>query len=259
MGGALVRRERGLSHLTELGRRLLPLFEQCHESALNARAVAEAVKAQKLAGLRLAMHSGVSVGPFADHLCELLRACDGLTLEISRGDAAETATALRNGDAALAIAEPDGMTWERFESWPLFREPIVVCFCAEHPFATADSVSPAALRRERVIVSRRGVVRRLDEALGAVAADVVATLEITEESDARMLVAAGAAVALAPLSAIAGEGVATARLEGPPLSRELRLFAVQGRRREPAAAMLATLLRAADWSDYALEAAMDTA
>ena len=33
LGGDLFRRERSLSHLTELGTRMLPLLQQCYESA----------------------------------------------------------------------------------------------------------------------------------------------------------------------------------------------------------------------------------
>src|SRR3546814_11857952 len=37
LGGELLRRERALSHLTELGQRMLPMLRRCYESALTAK------------------------------------------------------------------------------------------------------------------------------------------------------------------------------------------------------------------------------
>lgn len=54
-GGDLFRRERNLSHLTELGQRMLPLVQQCYESALGAVNLAKAVKRGEIATLRLAL------------------------------------------------------------------------------------------------------------------------------------------------------------------------------------------------------------
>ena len=38
LGGELLRRERQHSHLTELGRRMLPLLQQCYDAATSANA-----------------------------------------------------------------------------------------------------------------------------------------------------------------------------------------------------------------------------
>jgi len=38
LGGELIRRERNLSHLTELGRRVLPMLRRCYETAASGSA-----------------------------------------------------------------------------------------------------------------------------------------------------------------------------------------------------------------------------
>jgi DNA-binding transcriptional LysR family regulator len=43
LGGELLRRERALSHLTELGRRILPMLRQCYQTALAAKTVAASI------------------------------------------------------------------------------------------------------------------------------------------------------------------------------------------------------------------------
>jgi DNA-binding transcriptional LysR family regulator len=255
LGGELVRRERGLTHLTELGRQMLPLLRQCHESALQARAVAHALHHGRRASLPIAATHGVGLGPFVPHLAELLAAFEGLGLTIHRGDAEETARALREGEAELAIAEPGTMTWERFESWPLFADPMALLVHPGHRLAGQASAALDALAGERLALRRHCSAGPAMEALLAAAGiDLDAAVRVATDEDAVALVAAGAAVALAP-AAIAAPALRRVGLSGVALSREIRLHAVQGRRRDPPAAMLLTQLRAADFSVYSGPAA----
>ena len=51
LGGELFRRERNLSHLTDLGTRMQPLMQQCYDSALNAKSLATSLKSGEIAPL----------------------------------------------------------------------------------------------------------------------------------------------------------------------------------------------------------------
>src|SRR5580658_2859247 len=44
LGGELLRRERALSHLTELGQSILPMLRQCYETAVTAKTVAASMR-----------------------------------------------------------------------------------------------------------------------------------------------------------------------------------------------------------------------
>jgi DNA-binding transcriptional LysR family regulator len=250
LGGELLRRERGLTHLTDLGRQMLPLLTQCHESAQNARAVADAMRHRRRASLRIAASLGVGLGPFAPHLAELLGAFEGLGLAVHRGDAEETARALREGEADLAIAEPAAMGWERFESWPLFADPMALLVHPGHRLAGQSSAPLAALAGERLALRRHCSAGPTIEALLAASGiDLNTAVRVGADEDAVALVATGAAVALAPAS-VAAPMLCRVGLEGVALARELRLHAVQGRPREPSATMLLTQLRAANFGAY---------
>src|SRR5512135_2663120 len=65
LGGQLVRRERTLSHLTELGQRMLPLLMQCYESAVNAKSLARSFKTGKTTSLSIALSPTINVGLLA--------------------------------------------------------------------------------------------------------------------------------------------------------------------------------------------------
>lgn len=251
LGGELVRRERGLTHLTELGERMLPLLTQCHESAVSARAVAAALRSRKVAGLRLVLSHGVDAAPFAPHLAELMRAMGGLALRMLRADPAGTAEALRDGTADLALCPPEAMGWERFESWHLFREPLSLVVPRGHAFADRASVEVAALATERLLVRRHCPTTAVAEAvLAGLGTAPAATVEVWGDLDHAALLAAQAGVGLLPTSTSLPAGCVRVAVEGLALARDICVWAAQGRQRGPAAAMLLTQLRAADWSRY---------
>jgi DNA-binding transcriptional LysR family regulator len=49
LGGDLFRRDRKLSHLTDLGQRMLPLMQQCYDMAQGAKSLAGSIKRGEIA------------------------------------------------------------------------------------------------------------------------------------------------------------------------------------------------------------------
>ena len=101
LGGELLRRERALSHLTELGQRVLPMLRHCYETALAAKMVAASIRKKETAPLTIAISHTVSLDRFERLLRELARALPGLQLTLRRGSGREVAEALRLGTAEL--------------------------------------------------------------------------------------------------------------------------------------------------------------
>ena len=95
LGGDLIRRERRHSHLTELGRRMLPLMQQCYDAATSAQSLARAVKSSEVAPLALGVTIAVNISTFMPTIGELFRAYPGLQLKIRRGDGREISRAVR--------------------------------------------------------------------------------------------------------------------------------------------------------------------
>src|SRR6516225_1563596 len=88
LGGDLFRRERNLTHLTEFGRRMLPLMRQCYESALAAKKLASSIKSGSVVSLTLALSQAVSMTLLVRPLSELTRLFPSLELRFIRGTAA---------------------------------------------------------------------------------------------------------------------------------------------------------------------------
>jgi DNA-binding transcriptional LysR family regulator len=92
LGGELLRRERALSHLTELGQRMLPMLRQCYETAHAAKMLAASIKNSEAAPLSIAVSHTVALNRFTTMLRELSRAFPGLQLKMHRGSGCQSAS-----------------------------------------------------------------------------------------------------------------------------------------------------------------------
>lgn len=111
LGGELFRRERQRTHLTELGRMMLPLLQRCLEGAKEAKALAGSLRHGSYAPLQLGLSRTVDLGQLIKPLTELVRSLPGLELRIARGSAPEIAEWLEGGDIELALAGPLERSW----------------------------------------------------------------------------------------------------------------------------------------------------
>lgn len=250
-GGELFQRERSLTHLTELGVKMLPLVQQCYESAAAAKSLANALKSGAVAPLRLALSSSVTISILLPQLTEVSRAFAGIELRFFRGSSVELADCLKKGGADLAVAGPLAGEWERSDRWPLFTESFVLAVGEAHRLAGCASVGLAELRGERLV--RRMHCERLEDFDAMLKAHGLVgeqRHEASSEADVAGLLTAGVGVALMPASADLPASLRRVAIEDADLSREVSVYGVAGRPRPPIASAFLKLLRASDWSAY---------
>lgn len=250
LGGDLFRRERNLTHLTELGRLMLPLLTQCYDSAAAAKQLAVSYKKGACAPLCLALSHTVNLTLLIKPLTELVKAFPGLELKFSRGTSGEVDQQLRHGDAEVAIACPLADPWERLDSWVLFTERFELAVPATHPLAM----------RNALLLSQLADIRLLPRAYCEQAGTLAGILShhglsqdfqdrISSDHDLLALLAASVGVSFMPQSSIASDGVRLVQVQDLELMRPVVLYAVAGRQRSPAANGLLRLLRAANWPE----------
>lgn len=121
LGGELFKRERGLTHLTDLGVKMAPLVQQCFDSAVAAKSLANSLKSGAVTPLKLALSSSTNIAILLPQLIELSRNFAGMELKFFRGAAAELADQLKRGGADLGVAGPLTGEWERFTDGPCSR------------------------------------------------------------------------------------------------------------------------------------------
>jgi DNA-binding transcriptional LysR family regulator len=251
LGGELLRRERTLSHLTEPGNRMLPLMQQCYETALSAISLAHAVRAGETAPLSIVISRTISVAPLMAPLRELCRASPGVQLRLIRGSGQEIAELLKRGEAEFAIAGPLGETWERLDTWPLFVEPFELIVNRDHGFAGRNAIGFDQLVGERFLVlAGCEVADEFSRRLSVQGITTAGTHQVATDCDLLALLEAILGIAIIPASAIWSERLRRVPLKGLDLSRPVTLYGVAGRQRSPIARTALNLLRAADWSRH---------
>lgn len=249
LGGELFRRERSLSHLTELGKLMLPLLTQAYENAQAAKALATSYKTGTSAPLRLALSQTINLSLLVPSLAELVKIFPGLELKFFRGTAAQIAEHLKRAESELAIAGPIKAGWERLDAWPLFEEGYVLVANRSNPLALRNTLNFSDLVKQRLI-SRSYCEQAFEctSLLKAQGIDDKSADQVLSDQDLIPLLQAHVGVSIMPESSVSSDLVALP-IDGLRLRRMVSLYAVAGRERSPAAAALFKLLRTADWSE----------
>jgi DNA-binding transcriptional LysR family regulator len=252
LGGDLIRREGKLSHLTELGRRMLPLMQRCYESAVTARELARAVTKSELAPLSISFSHSVNVEHFMDPVSELFRTFPGLQLRLRHGPGADILKSLKEGGVDLAVAGAVEDGWDRLDRWPLFSEGFEIEMHAEHPLSRKNAVcvrdlSSQSLFKQTGCEDRPAIARWFEEQ-GAL---LDAAHEFDSHHDLNSLLVASGGVAIVPQSAPRTSSLKRLNLSGLDVTRTVYVYAVAGRQRSSATTALLNLLRSSDFATAA--------
>lgn len=246
-GGELFRRERRLTHLTELGQRMMPILQKCEDSASSAKALAKSIKTGTTAPLALAISHSVSMSLLIPILKDLSKSFDGLDLVLLRGSQEEIAQYLKLGVAELAIAETLDQKWERFVSWPLCSEAYQLAFGRHHRFANRSAIEVADLAGESLVIDKSSTVTEVFQALlKQHNVQAGATQESGTPDDCMAMIAAGIGAGIVPHSATSSADLARLPINGAALIRSVAVFGVAGRQRSRAGTALLRLLRSAN-------------
>jgi DNA-binding transcriptional LysR family regulator len=249
LGGQLMRREGKLSHLTDLGERMLPLMLRCYESALAAKSLASSFKLGSAQALLLVLARSIDLACIIDCLGEIQRRCSTLQFKILRGSASEIGETLKKGQADLAIAGPLEEAWDRLDRHSLYEEELTLAVAPQHRLAGRNQVTIEDLAGERIIL----------DAACELATELAAQLQkdgLSEENllrlgsrqDILMLLEANLGVGFLPAGPQRRGGLRIIQVDGLRTRRQISLYTVAGRQRSSATEAMIKLLRARDWS-----------
>jgi len=249
LGGPLFHRERANTHLTELGRAMLPHIEQSYLAAQSARALAEAFKRGDIAPLRLGLSNAVSSRLFTEVLNGVRSGVPNFELAVEGGSETQVREAMLKGDADLVVLAEDGTMPERMRAWPLFDEHFRLIIAASHPLAVKTTLMLSDLDGVDIIDrSNCSGCERLRQLCAA--SGVMPRFRHRVDSIEQLinLVREGFGIGFMPRSDRLAEGIVGRSIERVEIDRKVSLATVAGRPFSAATDAFVKLARSRDWA-----------
>jgi LysR family transcriptional regulator, hydrogen peroxide-inducible genes activator len=225
LGGPLLRRERHVTCLTDLGEMVRPHLETVYEAAVEAKRLSREVRQRKTVCLKLGIMSSISPHEIVDLVAALKSSYDGFELRLWNATAHELRERLLAGDLdAVFYALPDKESDKRIHVVPLFAEPLVIIVHRGHLLATRHAISLRELDGERYI-------RRMNWEFAGYSDRTLKEIGVTcapahwsERDDWTLaMVAAGLGYAFMPQNAAHHPGVVALPLIEPQVWRNVNL------------------------------------
>jgi len=248
LGGQLFRRERHLTHLTDLGRLMLEHFSVMSRAAEAAKR--EAQDYTKLAGsqLKLGIFASIGAGVLTGYLTTLRDQAPDLKLHIWEANCEELETALLGGEIDIALTSSPELD-ERIRMTPLFREAFCISFAPGHRFGAMKAVPIRELQGEDYIKRLHcEFPSNLARLGGPKPYDAVNIRYVGEREDwIQSLVRAGLGCAVMPENLPLLPGLEIRPLIDPEVFRQISLATVAGRPHSPAVAAAVTAAQRYRW------------
>ena len=257
-GGLLFRRERHLTHLTDLGRLVRPQLEQIWQQSEAAKTTARSFL--KLENATLNVGLMCTIGPLRaiGFLNSFWRDHPGIEITLLEGVPSRLAELLYDGSLDVAVmAQADGFE-ERFDVVPLYREHFVLAFPAGHRFEQQNAIRFSDIEGEaylrRINCEYRDHITEVGRELG-VSWRVAYRSE--REDWIQTMVMAGMGICFMPEYSVVVLGLQTRRVVEPDVVREVSVVTVAGRRFSPAVAAFVRAIKAYPWPTSAADPEVD--
>lgn len=248
VGGPLIRREGRNTHLTQLGRSLLDLFESLDTNARYIEQTAQSLVGGKNPVLRLGVMCSIGPGPIAGFLTEHQRSNPDLVFELRDYTRSDIASALLEGSIDLAILGASVKDETRFHHTRLYDETMVIACARDDPLAAGASVGLGEVTSRPYLDRLQCEFRHLF--LSASQRDgftprVVASSD--NEDWIQNMIQKGAGVAIVPDRWVTLPGITSVRLKDPKLTRTVSAAIPIGRADNPSVQGVLKALQKHKW------------
>ena len=249
LGGPLVHRERGNTHLTELGQLVRPYFEQVVAQTDEARKRARAHV--RLEGTSLSVGLMCTIGP--SKLVDLFIGFDkrhkGVELYLKDGPATSLEDALIKGDLDVAIYSTPGSPSDSLHYLPIYDERFVIAVSPGHPLARLNAVTFKNLHGHRYL--SRANCEYVDY-IRKIAADQGVEVERPYRSERddwiQAMTLAGVGFTMIPEYAVTMPGLVVRELIEPEVTRTISVVTVRGRPHSPAVGAFVSECKQYPWA-----------
>ena len=245
-GGLLFNRKRAQTHLTELGRTVLPHLQQIYEASEAATSLATSIGRAEVTPLVIGVANGLSSPLLDEILGSLSVALPGLEIDLRAGTSEHLIEAsLKGGIDLLLIVQVDHVP-DRIEIWPLFVQRYGLATRADHPLALDAAPSLADVIYEKWIDCSDEGTTLWRKVMALAGHDAAFGHRADSRALARRLILLGLGCAILPTDA-QGDGIMVTEFGDHALGVQIMMGAVAGRRRGHAADAFVREARSRDW------------
>ena len=247
LGGALFRRERKLTHCTDLGRLMRPHFERMVEASEAARAESQDFSTMETATLNLGVMCTIGPVRLIGFIERLRAEVPALELRLKDAPGKRLVDEMMAGKIDIALIGLPEFP-ERFDTQSLYGERYIVAFARGHRFEKMNTVPLHELDQEDYLLRMNCEYPDHFDALGTPSPVKVNVRYRSErETWVQSLILAGMGCAVMPEFLPILPGIATRILTEPEIQREISLVTVSGRQYSPPVQAFIRLAQRYDW------------
>jgi DNA-binding transcriptional LysR family regulator len=248
LGGPLFHRERNNTHLSELGRMMLPYLESVHASTQAAKAAAKS--ARKIENVTLTLGAMCTIGPqlVADLIVRFQAEHPDVEVSVIDGEAAVMIEKLEKGDLHISIVGVPEDLPDTLHQVPVFTERFVIVIPRDHPWAEKNAIRVAELNGEPYVGRTNCEVFQMvtqDFARRGVATKKV--FSSPRDDWVQKMIKAGLGFGFFPEFCVTDPDLIVRPLIEPEYSRTIYLATVRGRPHSPAIGAFVREARRHSW------------
>lgn len=248
VGGLLFRRERNLTHITDLGLLMKPRLQLVLDGLSEVKR--DAKRFLTLADANITLGIMCTIGPrrLTGLIAEFGRRFPGVSIKLVEGIARDLAGKIEKGEIDLAImANPEGFS-ERIEAHSLYGERFVVAFPEQHRFAIMNGIPMREIHGENYLRRINCEYRdHLSKIADECQADAPLVFASEREDWIQNMVAGGLGICIIPEFSAVIPGIHVRPLVDPEVSRDVCLIWMTGRRHSPAVSAFVKMARGHPW------------
>lgn len=248
LGGPLFHRERGNTHLSELGRMMFPYLQTVEEQARAAREQARAVK--KLEKATLIIGTMCTIGPqlVVELMIRFQAAHPDVEVRVVDAGAPQMIEMLEKGELEVAIVGVPGELPESLHQVPVFEERFVIVLPPNHRLVMHDEVRAAELDKEPYVSrSNCEVFEPVRKELRSRGIFLRKVFSSPRDDWVQGMIKAGLGVGFFPEFAVTDTDLVVRPLVEPSFSRTIYLTTVRGRPHSPAVGAFVQEARRYPW------------
>jgi DNA-binding transcriptional LysR family regulator len=248
LGGPLFHRERNNTHLSELGRMMMPYLQSVADSAHAAKTAA--LSAKKAENVTLTLGAMCTIGPelVADLIIRFQAAHPDVEVKVVDGEARSMIAALEKGDLHLSLVGVPEDLPDQFHQLPIFEERFVIVLPPGHRWAGRNAIRVADLDGEPY------VSRSTCEVFKAVARDFASrgvmpkkVFSSPRDEWVQKMIKTGLGFGFFPEHSVTDPELVVRPLIEPEYSRTVYLATMRGRPHSPAVGAFVREARRHEW------------